>query len=244
MRRGAERHRPPYRPRTGCAPRGAPIGGCRGADAWLTSWSRRAVMPRRAAGSTTTCCVHSSRPPTRWSRIIDGAGRILLVNRALEEFCGRTADELHGRCFWDVYVAPEHVVLAQDAVERAIASGTALPPGGRLDHRGRRAPPGGHAQHGARRRRRAALRDRLRGHGRHRRPPARGAAPPAGADRPAHRDRQPGRAVRRAAPASWRTGRAARCCSATSTSSRRSTTSTGTPSATGSWPRSPHAWSG
>ena len=59
--------------------------------------------------------------------ITDGAGRILLVNRALEEFCGRTADELHGRCFWDVYVAPEHVVLAQDAVERAIASGTAYP---------------------------------------------------------------------------------------------------------------------
>ena len=59
--------------------------------------------------------------------IIDGAGRILLANRALEDFCGQTAEELHGRCFWDVYVAPEHVVLAQDAVERAIASGTAYP---------------------------------------------------------------------------------------------------------------------
>jgi diguanylate cyclase (GGDEF)-like protein/PAS domain S-box-containing protein len=59
--------------------------------------------------------------------IIDGTGRILLVNRALELFTGRTADELHGQWFWDVYVAPEHVVLAQDAVERAMASGTAHP---------------------------------------------------------------------------------------------------------------------
>jgi cyclic di-GMP phosphodiesterase Gmr len=59
--------------------------------------------------------------------IIDGAGRLLLVNRALERFTGRTADDLHGRFFWDVFVAPEHVVLAQDAVERAIASGTAYP---------------------------------------------------------------------------------------------------------------------
>jgi cyclic di-GMP phosphodiesterase Gmr len=59
--------------------------------------------------------------------IIDGTGRILLVNRALERFSGRTAADLHGRLFWDVYVAPEHVVLAQDAVERAIASGTAHP---------------------------------------------------------------------------------------------------------------------
>ena len=59
--------------------------------------------------------------------IIDGTGRILLANRALERFTGRTADELHGRWFWDVYVAPEHVVLAQDAVERAMATGTAHP---------------------------------------------------------------------------------------------------------------------
>ena len=59
--------------------------------------------------------------------IIDGTGRILLANRALELFTGRPADELHGQWFWDVYVAPEHVVLAQDAVERAMASGTAHP---------------------------------------------------------------------------------------------------------------------
>src|SRR4051794_10209523 len=59
--------------------------------------------------------------------IVDGSGRILLANRALQEFTGRAGDELRGRWFWDVYVAPEHVVLAQDAVERAMATGTAHP---------------------------------------------------------------------------------------------------------------------
>jgi cyclic di-GMP phosphodiesterase Gmr len=59
--------------------------------------------------------------------ITDGAGRILLVNRALERFTGRAADDLHGQWFWDVFVVPEHVVLAQDAVERAMTTGTAHP---------------------------------------------------------------------------------------------------------------------
>jgi cyclic di-GMP phosphodiesterase Gmr len=59
--------------------------------------------------------------------IVDGAGRILLVNRALERFTGSPADDLLGRRFWDVWVAPEHVVLAQDAVMRAMATGTAHP---------------------------------------------------------------------------------------------------------------------
>jgi diguanylate cyclase (GGDEF)-like protein/PAS domain S-box-containing protein len=59
--------------------------------------------------------------------IVDGTGRILLANRALERFTGRPATDLQGQWFWDVYVAPEHVVLAQDAVERAMASGTADP---------------------------------------------------------------------------------------------------------------------
>ena len=59
--------------------------------------------------------------------IVDGAGRILLANGAMERFTGRTAGELHGRWFWDVLLAAEHVVLAQDAVERAMASGAAHP---------------------------------------------------------------------------------------------------------------------
>jgi diguanylate cyclase (GGDEF)-like protein/PAS domain S-box-containing protein len=59
--------------------------------------------------------------------ITDSTGRILLANRALERFTGHAADELRGRWFWDVFVVPEHVVLAQDAVERAMATGTAYP---------------------------------------------------------------------------------------------------------------------
>jgi cyclic di-GMP phosphodiesterase Gmr len=59
--------------------------------------------------------------------IIDADGRILLANRALEQFTGRAADDLRGEWFWDVFVAPEHVVLAQDAFHRAMSSGTAYP---------------------------------------------------------------------------------------------------------------------
>lgn len=59
--------------------------------------------------------------------IVDGEGRILLANRALERFCGRPAEGLRGQRFWDVYVAPEDVVRAQDAVERAMAQGVAYP---------------------------------------------------------------------------------------------------------------------
>jgi diguanylate cyclase (GGDEF)-like protein/PAS domain S-box-containing protein len=59
--------------------------------------------------------------------IVDGTGRILVANHALERFTGRSADDLHGQWFWDVFVVPEHVLLAQDAVERAMATGTAHP---------------------------------------------------------------------------------------------------------------------
>jgi cyclic di-GMP phosphodiesterase Gmr len=59
--------------------------------------------------------------------IIDGAGRILLANQAMQEFAGCSAGDLRGRLFWDVFVVPEHVLLAQDAVERAMVSGTAYP---------------------------------------------------------------------------------------------------------------------
>jgi cyclic di-GMP phosphodiesterase Gmr len=59
--------------------------------------------------------------------VIDGDGRILLANPALERFTGRSADEMLGHRFWDVYVVPEHVALAQDAIARAMASGAAFP---------------------------------------------------------------------------------------------------------------------
>jgi diguanylate cyclase (GGDEF)-like protein/PAS domain S-box-containing protein len=59
--------------------------------------------------------------------IVDGSGRILLANPALQRFTGRTEQELAGQPFWDVYVAPEHVALAQDAVARAMATGAANP---------------------------------------------------------------------------------------------------------------------
>ncbi|MGK5112545.1 MULTISPECIES: GGDEF domain-containing protein [unclassified Geodermatophilus] len=59
--------------------------------------------------------------------VIGADERILLANPALQRFTGRTADELLGRFFWEVWVLPEHVELAQDAITRAIATGTAQP---------------------------------------------------------------------------------------------------------------------
>jgi diguanylate cyclase (GGDEF)-like protein/PAS domain S-box-containing protein len=59
--------------------------------------------------------------------IVDGRGRILFSNPALQRFTGRTEMELAGERFWDVYVVPEHVALSQDAVARAMDTGTAHP---------------------------------------------------------------------------------------------------------------------
>lgn len=59
--------------------------------------------------------------------IMDADGRMLLANRALERFTGKTAEKLRGSWFWEALVAPENVVLAQDAFERAMATGTAYP---------------------------------------------------------------------------------------------------------------------
>jgi diguanylate cyclase (GGDEF)-like protein/PAS domain S-box-containing protein len=59
--------------------------------------------------------------------IVDGRGRILFSNPALQRFTGRTEKELAGERFWDVYVVPEHVALSQDAIARAMATGTAHP---------------------------------------------------------------------------------------------------------------------
>jgi cyclic di-GMP phosphodiesterase Gmr len=59
--------------------------------------------------------------------IIGADCRILFANPALQRFTGRGPDRLLGERFWEVYVAPEHVELAQDAIARAIASGRAHP---------------------------------------------------------------------------------------------------------------------
>jgi cyclic di-GMP phosphodiesterase Gmr len=59
--------------------------------------------------------------------VVGGDGRIMLVNPAMEQFTGQSATVLEGRYFYDVYVVPEHRLLAQDAVARAMATGIAYP---------------------------------------------------------------------------------------------------------------------
>jgi diguanylate cyclase (GGDEF)-like protein/PAS domain S-box-containing protein len=59
--------------------------------------------------------------------IVDGQGRIVLANPALESFTGIPAAQLVGQLFYDVYVVPEHRLLAQDAVARAMDTGVAHP---------------------------------------------------------------------------------------------------------------------
>jgi diguanylate cyclase (GGDEF)-like protein/PAS domain S-box-containing protein len=59
--------------------------------------------------------------------IVDGAGRILFANPAVQRFTGRGAQDLIGRDFCTVYVVPEHVALARDAIETSMATGVAAP---------------------------------------------------------------------------------------------------------------------
>ncbi|MGY1720973.1 diguanylate cyclase domain-containing protein [Blastococcus sp. SYSU DS0552] len=59
--------------------------------------------------------------------IVDGEGRILLSNPALQRFTGRTGEDLVGRRFWDVWVIPDDVPHAEEAVRLAMASGKARP---------------------------------------------------------------------------------------------------------------------
>jgi diguanylate cyclase (GGDEF)-like protein/PAS domain S-box-containing protein len=59
--------------------------------------------------------------------VVDRDGRIVLANPAVQRFTGRSAAALTGRPFWEVYVVPEHVVLARDAIDRAVATGVAYP---------------------------------------------------------------------------------------------------------------------
>jgi diguanylate cyclase (GGDEF)-like protein/PAS domain S-box-containing protein len=59
--------------------------------------------------------------------VVGADGRILMVNPAMEQFTGVPAETLVGRFFYDVYVVPEHRLLAQDAVARAMDTGIAYP---------------------------------------------------------------------------------------------------------------------
>ena len=58
--------------------------------------------------------------------LIDSDGRILLVNPAMERFTGQTEIELLGRPFWEVYVIPEDIPRAQQAVSAALAGGASF----------------------------------------------------------------------------------------------------------------------
>ena len=55
--------------------------------------------------------------------VVDGCGRLVLANPALQRFTGRSAVELIGRRFWDVYVVEEDVELARGALAHAMATG-------------------------------------------------------------------------------------------------------------------------
>jgi len=59
--------------------------------------------------------------------VVDADGRILLTNPALQRFTGQDDDALLGRCFWNVWVAPEDRGLAEQSVRLAIEDGQAHP---------------------------------------------------------------------------------------------------------------------
>jgi len=59
--------------------------------------------------------------------VCDGDGRIQLANPSLQRFCGRTAEALVGRPFWEVVVVPEEVELARRALEDGMAGRAFFP---------------------------------------------------------------------------------------------------------------------
>ena len=58
--------------------------------------------------------------------MVDGGGRILLANPAMERFTGLAESELLGRHFCDVYVIPVDVPRAQEAVAAALTGGVSF----------------------------------------------------------------------------------------------------------------------
>jgi diguanylate cyclase (GGDEF)-like protein/PAS domain S-box-containing protein len=72
------------------------------------------------AGELTQAIVHAT---TALVVMIDGDGGILLANPAMERFTGQAEAELLGRPFWEVYVIPEDIPRAQQAVAAALHVG-------------------------------------------------------------------------------------------------------------------------
>jgi diguanylate cyclase (GGDEF)-like protein/PAS domain S-box-containing protein len=58
--------------------------------------------------------------------LIGEDGRILLANPAMEAFTGQAESELLGRPFWEVYVTPEDVARARQAVGAALTGGASF----------------------------------------------------------------------------------------------------------------------
>ncbi|WP_299960504.1 GGDEF domain-containing protein [uncultured Modestobacter sp.] len=58
--------------------------------------------------------------------MVDGDGRILLANPAMERFTGLAGNQLLGRLYHDVYVIPVDIPRAQRAVAAALADGTSF----------------------------------------------------------------------------------------------------------------------
>ena len=59
--------------------------------------------------------------------VCDGAGRILLANPALQQFTGRSREELHGALMYDVVVQPQEIEIARVGVAAVYAGEPAIP---------------------------------------------------------------------------------------------------------------------
>ena len=58
--------------------------------------------------------------------MVDGEGRIVFVNPAMERFTGHAATDLLDRPFWEIYVIPVDIPRAQRAVTAALTGGTSF----------------------------------------------------------------------------------------------------------------------
>jgi diguanylate cyclase (GGDEF)-like protein/PAS domain S-box-containing protein len=110
-----------YRPGTGA------LTQCATADVGRVVVASTQGIPSEAGGRADELTTAFVEATEALLCVVDGAGRILLANPALQRFTGRSAEQLLGSFFWDVYVVPDERDLARDAVTRAMASGIAAP---------------------------------------------------------------------------------------------------------------------